>query len=263
MSKKIEPPEEDGCPLWMVSFGDAMSLLVTFFVMLISFAEFEDAKLLELMGALKGGLRANPTFSVHLGTSSTSKQLAKQVGKSEGLKMIPKGELSKMGIQELSPQKRFASATIGSFDKGYILRLLDEGLSFIVQSESVFEPGTSRLLPNKESVLGIVADIASSIDNEIRINGVTPEDMVVRSSKVTTPWGLAAERAIALKDEMCTSMDFKPDRFSIGARVEGEGDTLITRYEQYPPDRMEIIVIGLRDKALLDPEEVIIQDRWF
>jgi chemotaxis protein MotB len=41
-SKKAEPDEAPGAPEWMVTFSDCMTLLLTFFVLLLSFSSFDD-----------------------------------------------------------------------------------------------------------------------------------------------------------------------------------------------------------------------------
>jgi chemotaxis protein MotB len=246
----------------MLSFGDTISLLVTFFVMLIAFSDMEEAKLLELIGALKGGFRVTLSVNQTLGTNQNAKRLEKNVGAAEGQTLVARSQLSKLAAHEMLLQKRFSANTIGSFDKGYVLRLLDEGLSFIIRTDSLFDKGKAELLPKKDDVLGVVADLALDLSNEIRLVGVTPEDLQVLSSKSKTPWGLAAERALTIKQALVDKMGFDSSRFSIGARVEGEGGNLIHRKETFPSDRMEIVIVGYRDLSKISPEEAIINDRW-
>jgi len=56
--KQAEPDEAQGAPEWMVTFSDCMTLLLTFFVLLLSFSSFDDKvfrKLREIfMQALPG-----------------------------------------------------------------------------------------------------------------------------------------------------------------------------------------------------------------
>jgi chemotaxis protein MotB len=40
--KQAEPEEQLGAPEWMVTFSDCMTLLLTFFVLLLSFSSFDD-----------------------------------------------------------------------------------------------------------------------------------------------------------------------------------------------------------------------------
>ena len=47
-----------GAPLWMATFGDLMSLLLTFFVLLISFSTIAEHDFNAAMGSLQGALGA-------------------------------------------------------------------------------------------------------------------------------------------------------------------------------------------------------------
>jgi chemotaxis protein MotB len=40
--KQVEPEGDPGAPEWMVTFSDCMTLLLTFFVLLLSFSSFDD-----------------------------------------------------------------------------------------------------------------------------------------------------------------------------------------------------------------------------
>ena len=46
------PLLEEGAPAWVVTFGDLMSLLLCFFVLLLSFSEMDKAKYKEVSGSL-------------------------------------------------------------------------------------------------------------------------------------------------------------------------------------------------------------------
>lgn len=49
----VQAPVDKGAPRWVVTFGDLMSLLLCFFVLLLSFSETDKAKYKEIAGALK------------------------------------------------------------------------------------------------------------------------------------------------------------------------------------------------------------------
>ena len=46
---------EEGAPGWVVTFGDMMSLLLTFFILLLSFATLDRVQFDKLSGVLKEG----------------------------------------------------------------------------------------------------------------------------------------------------------------------------------------------------------------
>lgn len=56
MAKKFEPKPKGGLPLWLGTFGDLMSLLLTFFILLLSMATFDAKKLKEAEGSIRGAL---------------------------------------------------------------------------------------------------------------------------------------------------------------------------------------------------------------
>lgn len=57
MAKKLqENTKSTGLPLWLGTFGDLMSLLLTFFILLLSMATFDAKKLLEAESSLRGAL---------------------------------------------------------------------------------------------------------------------------------------------------------------------------------------------------------------
>jgi len=57
MAKKCPEPECPKClPEWLAAFGDLMSLLLTFFVLLLSMSSMDAKKIQEAIGSLAGAL---------------------------------------------------------------------------------------------------------------------------------------------------------------------------------------------------------------
>ena len=57
MSLKKEKKAPAGAPLWMVTYSDMVTLLLTFFVMLLAMANFEDIKRIDaVMGSIQASL---------------------------------------------------------------------------------------------------------------------------------------------------------------------------------------------------------------
>jgi len=53
------PPCEEGLPLWMTTFSDLILLLLTFFVLLLSFAKTETAKYQAALGSIRNAFGGN------------------------------------------------------------------------------------------------------------------------------------------------------------------------------------------------------------
>ncbi len=56
IKKQPEPDEPPGAPEWMVTFSDCMTLLLTFFVLLLSFSSFDDKVFRKMETALAQAL---------------------------------------------------------------------------------------------------------------------------------------------------------------------------------------------------------------
>lgn len=60
--KQSEPEQEAGAPEWMVTFSDCMTLLLTFFVLLLSFSSFDAKDLLKFRQSFN---KAGPSLSLN------------------------------------------------------------------------------------------------------------------------------------------------------------------------------------------------------
>ena len=49
-AKKEKPSEARGIPAWMTTYTDLMTLMLSFFVILVSFATFEQGRIVKLVG---------------------------------------------------------------------------------------------------------------------------------------------------------------------------------------------------------------------
>jgi chemotaxis protein MotB len=61
--KGIEDDSEGGAPAWMTTFCDCMTLLLTFFVLLLTFSSFDEASLKRLEGAFQFRAKATPSVA--------------------------------------------------------------------------------------------------------------------------------------------------------------------------------------------------------
>jgi flagellar motor protein MotB len=129
MSKR-EPPEELKAPQWMLTFGDFISLLVTFFVMLIAFSSFEEAKLAAMIGSLKGalGVAPYPEFTMKPGIEIHYDQIK---GVADEPRWLSINELSVVMPSLQMAMKRFGAPTLGS-DRYVTVAMLEEGMAIII-----------------------------------------------------------------------------------------------------------------------------------
>ncbi len=211
MRRQRREPEPEGCPLWVVTFGDAMSLLVTFFVMLVSFADFEEHALQNMLGALKGGLRAVPLplATTVVGCRHQAKEDAEAVVGA--------------GYQGLL-QEQSETNIIRSNSADYYLHLLENGVSLVINQSALFEPGTATLSDPSHEVWQLAADLVQSVENELRVAITLPENVVVRHDTYTTPWGLGIEQALVVQTLLAKSNGGDHGQIGTSVRVVKQMD---------------------------------------
>jgi chemotaxis protein MotB len=75
--QEFEEEAPPGVPGWMLTFCDCMTLLLTFFVLLLSFSSFDEASLRQLKGSMK--FRARPAPSVSNNPNKIDDSVSAQV----------------------------------------------------------------------------------------------------------------------------------------------------------------------------------------
>ena len=194
---KDKCPECPECmPEWLAAFGDLMSLLLCFFVLLLSMSSMDAKKVSEAIGSLSGAM------SVLEGGTKT--------------------EISKQRIQESTPIEsqdetsemvnRVTQAVIDAnemMEKGHgpsiTLEDAQEGFTIQLPASLLFKPGQAKI-DNEDALLFLkrVALIIQELpkDLEIGINGYTDNIPPGKDSPYRDNWELSAARAISVLKEL-------------------------------------------------------------
>ena len=183
---------EEGAPGWVVTFGDMMSLLLTFFILLLSFATMDILRFVELAGTIRQG------FGLPV------KEQVIVVPKAEDMiRLQPKIDYNARKIMEelkrkldpTSPTKRTAKVTIEIFESY-------RGIVVLFPADELFVPGTARLREESKSLLFVVADRAKAAENyNLSIEVRRPED-APRSPRFKDVWSITAAQAVTLNHFM-------------------------------------------------------------
>lgn len=173
---------EAGAPKWMTTFSDLMSLLMCFFVLLLSFSEMDVARFKEVAGSLRdafGVQRKEVVFDLPKGISVVATEFPAKFTVEELLERIKaavKLEMIKGEIQ------------IESLKDRVVLRFKDEVL---------FPKGSAELTPRAKQVLYKVGEVLELFDGEIVVAGHT-DDTPIRNSRYRSNWELSAARAVSV-----------------------------------------------------------------
>lgn len=195
MAKKKCPECPKGAPMWMTTFSDMTTLLLTFFVLLMSMANFDKVKMEQSFGILAGssGIMTNPSVSPLSQMNIVAKRSIKDtVSKTE--EQIESQVKSMMHGQNMDNM-----VSVVKTDKGLSVRILDSAL---------FRSGSSELLPQAGSILDRIINIVKDSSYYINIEGHTDD-----TGDPDFNWKLSTERALSVIDYFVKA-DFNPVRLS-------------------------------------------------
>lgn len=181
--------EEPSSPAWMTTYGDMMTLLLCFFVLLLSFANVDEVKFSTAMYFLQGALGILPDLDA---TQDNSKlQKMQEIKLEENVKKID--EISEeMGLQK--------EITVEITEGGMLIRL---------GSKILFPSGSEILKRESHKVLKVVGETISGNVREVVIGGHT-DDIPISSRKYQSNWDLSAKRAISVVSFMVDSCSVDP-----------------------------------------------------
>ncbi|NEP77091.1 MAG: OmpA family protein [Okeania sp. SIO3B3] len=177
------PPAQEGAPSWMVTFADLMSLLLCFFVLLLSFSSQNTAKFEKILGSLKYafGVVKDPNdfnFATMPGRSlEMEKELSQEQKQVLGLVMILKRVLE----QEPDLEHMASVSTERS------------GANMRIQSGVLFEENSAKLTPQAKQVLEKVRAVLTSRNFNLAVRGHTDNSAI--SGIYGSNWELSAARA--------------------------------------------------------------------
>jgi len=195
--KKASKSSGPSAPAWMVTYSDMVTLLLTFFVLMLSMAEMDQVKFQRAAISLKG---AFGIMDSHPQRETKSDVVLPEMG------AIPYELLQRVYDQMiLDLQKLEIDEDIELVkDRGAIvLRIVEKIL---------FAPGSDRLKPGAPPVLRKVAELVAPLPFEVRIEGHT--DNTPYSASDITNWDLSVQRAISVLKFFATNELLALDRLS-------------------------------------------------
>ncbi|UJQ93940.1 OmpA/MotB family protein [Mariluticola halotolerans] len=225
--KKLSP---SGVPEWLVTFADLMSLLVCFFVLIISFSIQDQEKLQVVAGSMKDafGIEAIAKKSGVIERNGNperdfQKRLTLEETKAETeFATVEHDEAEKQGAEantydiektDVDHPQRFslASATlkqafqdlpeITSISDNLIVQDTEEGVNLIIadqQGRSMFPEGSKYPYENTRKAVAAMAPLLAKMPNQIRVSGHTAAGTVYANPRYGR-WELSADRANAIR----------------------------------------------------------------
>lgn len=261
----------DDSSRWLTTYGDTVTLLLAFFVMLYAVSQVDVQKFQLLLAGFQDPFKNRATVD---GLLEAGPGLVGQGGQTspmpgvEGLEILPDvpefpgvrseeteevgDELLLVTQDDLREVRDSLQEVLEAFgitaEVG--MELDTRGLVVSIATDDVLFPSGSPVLqPTGRELLGVIAPILNEFDNEIKVEGHT--DTVPLNLNGYTNWNLSADRALAVLSLLETEHQLNPRRLS--ATGYGEHRPIATNEVEEGRQRnrrVELVIVAADQSAL-------------
>ena len=236
----------------MTTFADMMTLLMCFFVLLVTFMEVREEKWAAVAEEIK------EAFGVYGGGKLPIEDNPAQ-------SLIER--LEKMAAQQQKHQNRSNTDDPGIEGKETQVTRVREGLMFAVGGKITFEPGSDQLSAVGRQELDKIADLVRGFNNVVEIRGhAAANEMALGQVQMEKPasqgrysdlWQLSAARARAVLNYLTSDqVGIRHSRLRLVANADREPlvQRAYTAAEQQPNRRVEVFVSEALTSQFTAPE---------
>lgn len=233
MARKRES-EEGGAPAWMATYGDLVTNMLVFFVLLFSMSTIDKKAFSEIAASLSYSLiNLKSGDSIIDGSSNSiiafdytkydseeaeAKLKEKYIEAAEDMVVDSERKLKDREMDETKGDIREMIEEQGLGDRVQVIEEKDFILVRLEQ-EVFFESGSADILPEGKQVLSALAEIFRGIENEIIVSGHT-DNVPQTNKRYETNWELSTARATNVVRYLVEEEDLDPSLFTATGNSE-------------------------------------------
>jgi chemotaxis protein MotB len=200
-------------PQWLASFGDLMSLLLCFFVLLLSMSTMDAKKVQEAIGSLAGALsvlEGGTKTEISRERQQKATPIESQEETANRVKTLSKAIVE---INEMLKTSGSPEISLDEAEDGFIIRL---------PGSLLFKPG-SAVIENEDAILFLkrIALIINRLPQDLHVNAIGHTD--INPPEQTSPykdnWELSTARAVSVVKELIKDK-INPKRITASGRAE-------------------------------------------
>lgn len=236
----IEDDPPPGVPEWVVTYGDMMSLLLTFFIMLVSISEQkQDGKVRAALDSLEQ--RFGPDVG-KFGTPGTSLQESSPYEFAASTGMSSEGGTKTAGVK-----------SEGLVGPSKTVRRIGHGTLITLGGPCLFEAFDERLTEAMMQDLKTIAELLLNRPNRIVVRGHATREVLPAASKFRDAWDLSYARANAAARYLI-SQGIAEHRIQLSAAGDSE-PRIISRDKEIQREnrRVDVFVIDAYTSPAAEP----------
>jgi chemotaxis protein MotB len=283
------PKCPEGLPPWLATFADLMSLLMCFFVLLLSFAEVDAQRFKKMAEAMKdafGVQREIPAVEIVKGTSvimqefspgkpepspiedirQITSDLEQEFLERESKDDTPDIDEAKAAMQaELEREAQAQAAELQEMLEQEITEgLIDvetEGTNIIIriQEKGSFPSGRANLNPDFFEVITKITEVIATTPGKIIVAGHT-DNIPISTKRFRSNWELSSARAVTVVHAMLSNAALEEDRFLIQGYADSKPLVDNDTAENRALNRRVELIIRRGEDIELDAEQTAIPE---
>ncbi|MEE3119075.1 MAG: flagellar motor protein MotB [Pseudomonadota bacterium] len=218
-------------PAWIVTFADLATLLLTFFILLLSFAEMDVDKYRAMANSMAVALGSNNVVGTDVGGSPLTLIEAETVSLPEPTETqtrdpefiderddsvadtkIPAGviDLASRLVSELEQEVASDALSVNYDQQQVVIRFSEE---------ATFRSGEANIKPEMIPIIERVVTVLAECKGNVFVSGFT-DDRPISSSRFRSNWDLSAARAVSVVHELVLNRQVPADRVVAAGRAE-------------------------------------------
>ncbi|MDK8462440.1 flagellar motor protein MotB [Marinobacter sp. SS13-12] len=220
-----------GSPAWIVTFADLATLLLTFFILLLSFAEMDVEKYRAMANSMAVAFGSNQVLSDGVGgspltliesdsvslpqptdTAAREPEFIDERAEGEAPTRISAGiiELASRMIEELEAEVASEALTVTYDETRVVIRFSEE---------ATFRSGDATIKSEMIPIIERVVDVLSGCSGDVLVAGYT-DDRPISSGRYRSNWDLSAARAVSVVHELVLNRQVPAERVVAAGRAE-------------------------------------------
>ncbi len=198
--KKKEKKDSGGAPAWLLTYGDMVTLLLTFFVLLLSMANFEKVKVVNALNSFQQAMGIMPSLTT--------------------VAVMPHVVVPKMGGDQ---QRRRIAVKVAkdiakqvkqkNLKESVKVKVTETGIAIKLSDPENFLSGSSDLSRKAKKALMLIASRIRNLPNDpsIRVEGHT-DNVPIHNMLYKSNWHLSSARALSVIEYLSKVSNIPPDR---------------------------------------------------
>jgi len=217
MAKEKKGPEQPSAPSYMLTYGDMMTLLLCFFVLLFSMSSIDVSKFSKVIGVFEGSTSffvAGPDFVGDAPAGAKNNSKSKDTKQESKNQTESKNKESKQ--KSIEKQLEQISAGIPDAKARFDIIKNKKGTIIRLNNTLLFNQGSPKLKKDALPVLKKISDVLKGTNKQVIVEGHTDNVPIGPSLKKYFPtnWELSTARATNVLRYFVEVQSLTPKRFS-------------------------------------------------